>query len=138
MSVGSLIPARFLTLTAHLVITIVIFWSKESNVSECLPVSYSPSEYDNKSKSLVVGLSIMLACIFIELMSFLGGISMFHASASMLSIAVHGVGTIVLSFFILESWNCDRFWFIFGFSSVLPVLVEVFVLVTVLGLKKGI
>ena len=28
MSVGSLIPIRFLTLTAHLVITIVIFWSK--------------------------------------------------------------------------------------------------------------
>ncbi|XP_028394136.1 transmembrane protein 107-like [Dendronephthya gigantea] len=131
MSVGSLIPVRFLTLTAHLVITIVIFWSKDANLLECLPLSYSQKEYDDKDTTLVIGLSLMLAFLGIELLSFLGGVSMFNASASMFSIAAHGIGTISLSFFIFDSWDCDRFWYIFGFCSAFPVLIEIIVMVAV-------
>ena len=39
MSTGRLIPVRFLTLTAHLVITIVIFWSKVSAAQTTVPNS---------------------------------------------------------------------------------------------------
>lgn len=137
MSTGRLIPVRFLTLTAHLVITIVIFWSKETNILACLPLSYSQNEYDTKHTQLVIGLSLMLAFLTIELLSFIAGVSMFNSSASMLSIAAHGFGTIILSFFIFDSWDCDRFWYIFGFCSAFPVLVELMVMIAVLGLKRG-
>ncbi|XP_058870518.1 transmembrane protein 107-like isoform X3 [Acipenser ruthenus] len=44
-AISSLVPARFLTLTAHLVIVITIFWSRDSNVLACLPLQYTQEQY---------------------------------------------------------------------------------------------
>ncbi|ELU06288.1 hypothetical protein CAPTEDRAFT_140497 [Capitella teleta] len=48
MAVSGLVPARFLCMIAHLVLTIVILLSRDSNVKACLPLNYSPNEYDSK------------------------------------------------------------------------------------------
>ncbi|MEE6527597.1 hypothetical protein FKM82_029078 [Ascaphus truei] len=47
-AISSLVPSRFLTLTAHLVIVITIFWSRENNVLACLPVDYTQKEYGSR------------------------------------------------------------------------------------------
>lgn len=36
LAVSSLVPARFLTIIAHLVIVITIFWSRVSSKCDCL------------------------------------------------------------------------------------------------------
>nr|XP_033781289.1 transmembrane protein 107 isoform X7 [Geotrypetes seraphini] len=46
--VNSLVPSRFLTLIAHLVIVITIFWSRENNVLACLPLTYTKEQYSSR------------------------------------------------------------------------------------------
>ncbi|KPP57247.1 hypothetical protein Z043_125052, partial [Scleropages formosus] len=147
-AVNSLVPARFLTLTAHLVIVITIFW-------------------------LVVALSVTLGLFFIELMGFFSGVSMFNSSSltpalcnkstlNLLASAAHASASIALlfflfeqwscaiywwifafcsasvclSFFVFQQWECWTYWFVFAFCSALPAVVEILLFIAVFGLKK--
>lgn len=77
-AVNSLVPARFLTIIAHLVIVITIFWSRvsemayfgfaqinavklnslftfvfckqENNVRACLPLDFTQEQYDSEDR----------------------------------------------------------------------------------------
>nr|XP_020493097.1 transmembrane protein 107 isoform X3 [Labrus bergylta] len=134
-AVSSLVPARFLTITAHLVIVITIFWSRENNVTACLPLDFTPEQYENEDRKLVVGLAVTLGLFAIELVGFFSGVSMFNCSQGLLS-GVHASATVALLFFLFEQWDCDIYWWILVICSVLPAFVEVVLFIAVFGLKK--
>ncbi|XP_043081164.1 transmembrane protein 107 like isoform X2 [Puntigrus tetrazona] len=129
--VSSLVPARFLTLIAHLVIVIIIFWSRESSVRACLPLDYTDEEY-----SLIVALSVTLGLLAVELVGFLCGVSMFNNNQALLSTGCHASGSVALLFFMFEQWTCSIYWWIFGFCSVIPALYEMILFVVVFGFKR--
>ncbi|XP_072553108.1 transmembrane protein 107 like [Salminus brasiliensis] len=135
-TISSLVPSRFLTLIAHLVIVITIFWSRENNVRACLLLEYTNEEYNLEDTRLVVGLSVTLGLFAVELAGFFSGISMFNNNQGLLSTACHASGSVALLFFLFEQWTCSIYWWIFGFCSVIPALHEMFLLFTVFGLKK--
>ncbi|KAG1961386.1 transmembrane protein [Pimephales promelas] len=85
-ALSSLVPARFLTLIAHLVIVIIIFWSRENSVRACLPLDYTSEEYRLEDTRLVVALSVTLGLFAIELVGFLCGVSMFNNNQALLCI----------------------------------------------------
>lgn len=124
--------SRFLSLLAHFVVTVIIFLSKDANVKACLPLQYTESEFSTKDMELIVGLSLSLVFLGVEFGGFIGGCSMFNGSASMLSIAAHSSAAISLSMFVIEEWDCDKFWYVFGFCSAFPVVIEIFVLLGVI------
>lgn len=124
--------SRFLSLLAHFVVTVIIFLSKDANVKACLPLQYTESEFSTKDMELIVGLSLTLVFLGVEFGGFIGGCSMFNGSASMLSIAAHSSAAISLSMFVIEEWDCDKFWYVFGFCSAFPVVIEIFILLGVL------
>uniref|UniRef100_A0A8D0B805 Transmembrane protein 107 n=1 Tax=Salvator merianae TaxID=96440 RepID=A0A8D0B805_SALMN len=134
--VNGLVPSRFLTLTAHLVIVITIFWSRGYNVQASLPLQCSQEEYEAKDSELVVALSVTLGLFAIELAGFFSGVSMFNSLQSLLSLAAHCSAAICLSFFVFERWETGTYWYIMGFCSALPAAVEVLLFVSVFGLKK--
>uniref|UniRef100_A0A3P9I4X7 Transmembrane protein 107 n=3 Tax=Oryzias TaxID=8089 RepID=A0A3P9I4X7_ORYLA len=113
-SISSLIPARFLTIIAHLVIVITIFWSRENNVKACLPLEFTQEQYDTEDRKLVVALSATLGLFAIELAGFFSGVSMFSSSQGLLSLAVHCSASVSLSFFVFEQWECWTYWVIFA------------------------
>ncbi|XP_029599798.1 transmembrane protein 107 isoform X2 [Salmo trutta] len=133
---SSLVPARFLTLTAHLVIVITIFWSRENNVEACLPLDFTQDQYDKEDTKLVVALSVTMGLFAIELAGFFSGVSMFNCTQGLLSLAVHCSASISLSFFVFQRWECWTYWVIFAFCSVLPAFVEILLFIAVFGLKK--
>ncbi|XP_069502565.1 transmembrane protein 107 isoform X1 [Ambystoma mexicanum] len=135
-AVSSLVPSRFLTLLAHLVIVITIFWSRENNVLACLPVTYTPEQFTSKDTELIVALSITLGLFVVELAGFLSGVSMFNNTQSLISIAAHTSASLALIFFLFEQWDCSVYWWIFAFCSVLPAFIEVILFIAVFGLKK--
>ncbi|XP_053320513.1 transmembrane protein 107 isoform X2 [Spea bombifrons] len=135
-AISSLVPSRFLTLTAHLVIVITIFWSRENNVLACLPIDYTPEEYSSRDTELIVALSVTLGMFAVEFAGFLSGISMFNNSQSLISVALHCAASVSLSLFVSQKWECTSYWYIFGFCSALPALTELFVFIAVLGLKR--
>ncbi|KAM6994656.1 transmembrane protein 107 like isoform 1-T1 [Tautogolabrus adspersus] len=135
-AVSSLVPARFLTIIAHLVIVITIFWSRENNVKACLPLDFTPEQYENEDRKLVVALAVTLGLFAIELVGFFSGVSMFNCSQGLLSTGVHVSATVALLFFLFEQWDCDIYWWILVICSVLPAFVEVVLFIAVFGLKK--
>ncbi|XP_036124493.1 transmembrane protein 107 isoform X2 [Molossus molossus] len=46
--ISGLVPSRFLTLLAHLVVVITLFWSRDSNIQACLPLTFTPEEYEKQ------------------------------------------------------------------------------------------
>ena len=130
MRISGLVPARFLTIVAHLVIVIVIFWAKDENIKQCLPSTYTQSEYDAKDLQMIIGLSVALGLFGIELIGFIGGISMFLPLQSLLSCAAHASGAVALVYYLFQYWPCDYYWYIFGFCSAFPGFME---LMTMLG-----
>ncbi|KAM4601517.1 transmembrane protein 107-like isoform 1-T1 [Polymixia lowei] len=134
--VSSLVPARFLTITAHLVIVITIFWSRENNVKASLPLDFTQEQYDDEDTKLVVALAVTLGLFSVELVGFFTGVSMFNCSQGLLSTAVHASASVALLFFLFEQWECDIYWWILAICSVLPAFVELLLLIAVFGLKK--
>ncbi|XP_067412567.1 transmembrane protein 107 isoform X3 [Emydura macquarii macquarii] len=134
--VHGLVPARFLTLTAHLVIVITIFWSRDNNVRASLPLQYTQQEYERRDVELVVALSVTLGCFAVELAGFLSGVSMFNNTQSLLSLAAHCSASICLSFFVSARWESATYWYILGFCSALPAVLEILLFVSVFGFKK--
>ncbi|XP_065142740.1 transmembrane protein 107 like [Paramisgurnus dabryanus] len=134
--VSSLVPSRFLSLIAHLVIVIIIFWSRENSVKACIPLDYTNEEYRSEDTRLVVALSVTLGLFAVELIGFLSGISMFNNNQALLSIGCHASGSVALLFFMFEQWTCSIYWWIFGFCSVIPALYEIILFIVVCGLKK--
>ncbi|XP_021173832.1 transmembrane protein 107 isoform X4 [Fundulus heteroclitus] len=111
-AVSSLVPARFLTIMAHLVIVITVFWSRENNVKACLPLEFTQEQYDTEDKKLVVALGVTFGLFAIELAGFFSGVSMFNSCQSLLSTGVHASASVALLFFLFEQWECDIYWWI--------------------------
>ncbi|XP_024122883.1 transmembrane protein 107 isoform X2 [Oryzias melastigma] len=135
-SISSLVPARFLTIIAHLVIVITIFWSRDNNVKACLPLEFTQEQYDTEDRKLVVALSVTLGLFAVELAGFFSGVSMFNSSQGLLSTGAHASASVALLFFLFEQWECDIYWWIFAICSVLPAFVEILLFIAVFGLKK--
>ena len=133
---SGLVPTRFLTLIAHLLLTITILISREENVKACLPFEYTENQYERKDVELSVGLSVAIGLLGIELLGFFSGISMFSPSVVLLSITAHASASVSLAYFCLDVWDCNLYWWIFGFCCVLPALAEMILMIGVLGLKK--
>ncbi|XP_025037063.1 transmembrane protein 107 isoform X2 [Pelodiscus sinensis] len=134
--VSGLVPARFLTLTAHLVIVITIFWSRDNNVRASLPLQYSQQQYERQDVELVVALSVTLGLFAVELAGFLSGISMFNNTQSLLSTGAHASAAVALLFFLFEQWESSLYWWIFAFCSALPAAFEILLFVSVFGFKR--
>ncbi|XP_005101172.1 transmembrane protein 107 [Aplysia californica] len=137
MEATGLVPARFLTLIAHLVLTIVILWTREENIKMCLPDDYTQAEYDDKDTQMLVAYSVTLALFLVELVGFMGGITMFMPFQGLLSTVAHSAAAIALSYFLFDQWPCQWYWYIFGFCSAFPAVTEIVYMIGILCFRKG-
>ncbi|KAL3861938.1 hypothetical protein ACJMK2_007948 [Sinanodonta woodiana] len=138
MKVTGLVPARFLTMVAHIVILIFILWSRDSNVKQCLPSTYTQSQYSEKDLQLIIGLSVGLGLFLFELIGFFGGITMFAPFQSLLSISAHCGACVALAYFVWHGWPCERYWYIFGICSAFPALTEIVTIIMVVCCGRAI
>ncbi|XP_075238060.1 transmembrane protein 107-like [Lycorma delicatula] len=131
-----LIPARFLTLLAHLTILIVTLWARDEIVVSCLPYDYNGNDYGIKITEMIIGLSLAIGFIGIELIGFMSGLSMFMPSASVFSIGCHSTASILLSYALFDEWDCSLYWWIFAMCSLPPGLFEIIYAFSQIVLKK--
>ena len=127
MRLNGLIPARFLVLVAHLTILATMLWARDPTIKACLPLSYSDSEYDDKDVEFIVGLSLALGFGVLELFSFMFGLSMFVQSQNLISTGAHFAASVALVYYLIDAYACAEFWYIFGFCSAFPFVLEIFV-----------
>ncbi|XP_077454943.1 transmembrane protein 107 like [Stigmatopora argus] len=135
-AINSLVPARFLTIVAHLLIVIIIFQTREDIVKACLPWEFTQEQYNSEDMKLVIALSVTLVSFAIELAGFFSGVSMFNASQALLSTGAHASASVALIFFVFEDLDCTDYWWILAFCSVLPAVMEILLFIAVFGLAK--
>ncbi|XP_050740159.1 transmembrane protein 107-like [Eriocheir sinensis] len=138
MRVTGLVPARFLTLTSHLVLLVTLLMAREENVLACLPLEYTQVEYNRRDAEFLGGLVGGIALAALELIGFITGGSMFASLPSIISIACHSGASVSLAYLVLDAWDCRLYWWVFALTSVLPALLEVGVIVNVFMLKKNV
>nr|XP_008538145.1 PREDICTED: transmembrane protein 107 [Equus przewalskii] len=109
---------------------------QDSNIQACLPLTFTPEEYEKQDIQLVAALSVTLGLFAVELAGFFSGVSMFNSTQSLISIGAHCSASVALSFFIFERWECTTYWYIFVFCSALPAVTEMALFISVFGLKK--
>ena len=136
MRIPGLIPARFLVLIAHLTILATMLWARDPTIKACLPVDYTSQEYDDKDLEFIIGLSLALAFCVVELLGFLVGISMFVHTQNLLSIAAHFSASVALVYYLIDSYGCSEFWWIFGFCSAFPFVMEILVGILVIAFNR--
>ncbi|BFZ01442.1 hypothetical protein BsWGS_04481 [Bradybaena similaris] len=137
MQATGLIPARFLTIIAHLVLVIVILWTRDENIKMSLPEEYTPSQFESKNTEFIVALSITLGLFAVELIGFVGGVTMFMSFQGLLSTMAHSAAAITLSYFLFDQWPCEWYWYIFGFCSAFPAVTEAIYIIGILCFRKG-
>uniref|UniRef100_A0A915HNM5 Transcription initiation factor TFIID subunit 12 n=1 Tax=Romanomermis culicivorax TaxID=13658 RepID=A0A915HNM5_ROMCU len=106
----NMVATRFLTLTAHFVVTIAIFWNRKENVLSNLPLKYSARDYDDKDLQFYEAFNVFLSFIFAKI--FMG----------FLATTLHTSACVTLAFYVWDVWPCDWYWIIFAFFALLPAL----------------
>ncbi|XP_068780117.1 transmembrane protein 107 isoform X3 [Struthio camelus] len=109
-SLGALVPARFLALTAHLVAVLTIFWARLPDAwAHRTPTSSRRCPWSSRRRNTPAWTRTALA----------------HAGA-----------TVALVFFLFERWDCGAYWGVLGAGSALPAATELLLMVTILGCKR--
>ncbi|XP_027196571.2 transmembrane protein 107-like [Dermatophagoides pteronyssinus] len=124
-----IISLRFISLVAHLVLVILFISNRDYNVRICLSWNHTDNEYWSKDYELVVGLSLSIVFLILELLSFITGITMIHPKQTLFSFCLHTFGTISLTSFILDGWQCQLFWWLFVGTILLPFLTESYIVI---------
>ncbi|PAA68856.1 hypothetical protein BOX15_Mlig009266g2 [Macrostomum lignano] len=130
MRVNGLIPARFLVLISHIVITVTIFISRDLHIKASLSTTYTTAEYNAEDLKFIIVLAVSCFLFAFELLSFLFGVTMFLPTQSLFSTASHFAGSVALLLFLLDSWPVNDFFYIFGFCIAFPAVTEVFAIIS--------
>uniref|UniRef100_A0A1I8IAG0 Transmembrane protein 107 n=2 Tax=Macrostomum lignano TaxID=282301 RepID=A0A1I8IAG0_9PLAT len=78
MRVNGLIPARFLVLISHIVITVTIFISRDLHIKASLSTTYTTAEYNAEDLKFIIVLAVSCFLFAFELLSFLFGVTIHH------------------------------------------------------------
>jgi hypothetical protein len=99
-------PAKFLSLSTHLILLLALVESYESNVDagtdDESPDSTSKSD---ASSILLFGIALSLLFILTEVIIIFTGSTMFFDKSNMILLLLHGFGAVFTATFILESWR---------------------------------
>lgn len=139
MMPNSLIPLRFMVLMGHFVIIVVMLWSREEIVNVCVDWDEPETlvqQTQSKDIELTTAFSLSVACVSIELLCFLTGISMFYPLHSFLCFLCHAFACIGLGMFVIDGWECGLVWWLFALFTLIPALAEVVLISSILFFKK--
>ncbi|XP_069739287.1 transmembrane protein 107, partial [Phaenicophaeus curvirostris] len=133
---SALIPARFLVLTAHLVLLLQAALATAPHVRASLPPEFTPEEFAHTERLLWGALGGALGLLGVELVGFFGGVSMFHVGQGLLSLVSHAGAALTLSLGWSEAWGLPAFCWQLGLCSLPPALSELLLIVSLLCWKR--
>ncbi|XP_061422265.1 transmembrane protein 107 [Lethenteron reissneri] len=107
----------------------------EENLIACIPVPRI-TENQTPTNEVVIPLALTLAALGVELIGFITGMSVHSSSQSLLSIGCHSSAGITMAFYLFDYLACDAAWWLLGFCSVPPAVLEVVVVLSLLLNKR--
>merc|ERR1711934_232376 len=128
---ATLVPARFLCTMTYTIATCMVFYSREQNILASIGGTTSSADYTDADTSMVYALVVAMLCFFIQYWGLLGGFSMFFHKVNALHVALNFCGALSLVFFIVENFGYEHYWTIVGLFSIVPMIFETGIMMTV-------
>ncbi|GMH39412.1 hypothetical protein BSKO_07310 [Bryopsis sp. KO-2023] len=127
-----ILPARFLTTVAHLVTVIAVLDGREYFVARSMGANGS---YGKENKQLEVMACVALACLVVEFLGLLSGLTIFMRGLNCFHTFMHFFGAVLTWLFMEEHWKIDHYIPILVVFNGLPFLGEVLGILAVGVLK---
>ena len=108
---------------------------QDANIQAGLSQNPSESEFDDADRSIKAALGLSMICFFLAFFGLFSGVSLFFGRVSFLHIVCHFVGGLTTSWFIIDEWHYQTYWYIYAFCSLIPAIAEVIVLFFTFVLK---
>jgi len=121
---NGLISTRYLMLMAHLILAVSCLMARDANVRASLPLHHTRDDYYYKDSELIIAMSLTISFVFIELLTFGTGLTMFSGLVGAYSIMCHGSGALLHAYFILDTWDTWIYWWIFSLTACLPLFFD--------------
>lgn len=137
MYMTAAVPARFLILVSHLVLTIIVVLARDNNIVSCMRINYSEMEYASLDIQVIVATAMSFGLFFLEFAAFIWAFSVTQQWQNLFSVLCHCAGTITLAFYLFDQWCCSRYWYVFGFCCIPPALTELHVWICNCVIKKN-
>eukprot|EP00002_Diphylleia_rotans_P041114 TRINITY_DN9919_c0_g1_i1.p1 TRINITY_DN9919_c0_g1~~TRINITY_DN9919_c0_g1_i1.p1 ORF type:complete len:143 (+),score=20.22 TRINITY_DN9919_c0_g1_i1:58-486(+) len=117
---------RFFSTILHLIMVLLAFSSRKSNILTELPLRYKQSEYDDLEESVYAGLILSTIFLGTEILTMIFGLSLFKPFLNIIQSLIHGCGFIITAFYVGHDWEASSIWGLFGTFCVIPMLLELF------------
>jgi len=115
------LPARFLTTTSHLVVTLCIVLDLDRTAAR---ISASQAEKDATLSTLVPLAYTAMAFLLLETLGLFAGATIFNRPLTCFHILLHFLGTILVGLFIEEYWSLESYIILFTLFNALPAFLE--------------
>merc|ERR1711865_47350 len=128
---ATLVPTRFMLLTAQTIVTIMLFYTKDQNIYASLADNYSQAEYDEQDDQMKTMLGFSIVCLFMNFVGLITGVTMFSHQLNVFHISMHFFGASFLSFATTDNWDTSSLWAISALCCFLPGIIEVTAIVSI-------
>eukprot|EP00474_Spongospora_subterranea_P009099 CRZ09557.1 hypothetical protein [Spongospora subterranea] len=126
----TLLPSRFLLTTLHFMVVTMLFNSKGNNLRAGLSLTFTIDQYRQVESEFDAAIWICIACFIIEYIALFSGVSIMKNAQNGFLSCLHLLGTVLLSWFILDSWHYKSFWYLVVCCSMIPAILESIVIMT--------
>ena len=126
----SLMPGKFLACISQLLMTITILFTYEQNIRMNLSRNISTDDSDYETEEGIILLCVVLGILLqgIEIIILFMGKPLFYDKINVIEILIHGMGTILLSWYTYYDWSSSALWITWFFTSFIPFMLEVYIL----------
>mmetsp|Transcript_7946 Transcript_7946/g.9731 ORF Transcript_7946/g.9731 Transcript_7946/m.9731 type:complete len:145 (-) Transcript_7946:238-672(-) len=129
-----LIPARFLATMGHLIAVIMANLTINDNIDIALSSTSSDDDYNAAKSVALSAIVISYVCFTFDFVGLFGGFIFFERVNCLLT-ALHCTGSLLVSWFIVHTWQYRILWTTVGLFNVTAALVNVCVFVSVFMFK---
>lgn len=116
---------------AHLTVTVLLYESLDKYVEQSLPIKHNAADVEEATISTTVITLMSFLCFAVDLLGFFSGATLFSPFVCAFDVFVHALGTIYLSWAMIEAWGPDMLYTQVILCCFLPATLEVFALLQI-------
>ena len=127
---ATLLPIKFMMIFVQNLLVYFIFMSSDDYIYGKVGEQFTNAEKEQPELILIGGCFAFWISGYFEILMMIVGTSVpfVYAKFNMIQIVLHFLGCLFLLWFILDTWNYIRIWYIFGICSVIPFVLEIVML----------
>ena len=124
---STLLPIKFMMIFVQNLLVYFIIMSRDDYIYGDVGTNLTNTEKETPELVLVIGCIALWFDGYFEILMMIVGtnVPFVYAKYNMIQIVLHFLGCLFLLWFILDTWNYIRIWYIFTLCSVLPLVLEI-------------